>query len=199
MKASDHRGFTLIEVVVSISILAMLVLATVTAMRSLASTQKKLENKVEYVAQMAAVSRYLRSSIERARPEGVMTFGQASAVHFLGGTQSMQWVSPMPVPGQQGLWVSRLELSGKQLILRLAPGIEPPNWSDDDISYVLVSDVEEFAIAYRASRYAPWVSLWSEDGGQALPAELPSHAKLQLKVAGRYWPELVINLQRKPI
>lgn len=194
MTVSRARGFTLVEVVVAISILSMLVLATVTGMRSLALTQQKLEAKAGQVAQMVAVSRYLRSSIGEAR-RGVGPWAVDSAVHFIGGREFMQWVSPMPVPNQQGLWVSRLEWRDNQLLIRFKPGIEVPEWSEDDLTYVLASDVEEFALAYRKSVYADWQPDLT-GGEQALAANLPSHVRLQLKVAGRYWPEIIIQLQR---
>ena len=59
-------GFTLVEVVVALSILALIMLATVTGLRTLARTQVALERVTERVDEVRTVSTFLRSTFESA-------------------------------------------------------------------------------------------------------------------------------------
>lgn len=190
------RGFTLIELVVSITILSLIVLATVTAMRTLANTQSRLEQKAEAASQMQLVSSYLRQTLSDAKPVTMMEFGVPAGQYFYGNESYLQLVAPLAIRGRTGgVWSLRLALQEAQLMVQYQPGLQLAAWSDSDLSYVLLSDVEEFAVAYRVNAYADWLSDW--DNLDVKPSSgMPSHVRVQLKVAGRYWPVIVVAMNQ---
>ncbi|WP_049723715.1 prepilin-type N-terminal cleavage/methylation domain-containing protein [Gilvimarinus polysaccharolyticus] len=193
---SKTRGFTLIELVVSIAILSLIVLATVTAMRTLANTQARLEQKAEASSQMQLVSNYLRQALSDAKPVTMLELGVPSGVYFYGNESYLQFVAPLAISGRAGgLWSLRLALQEGQLMAQYQPGLQLAEWTDSDLSYVLLSDVEEFAVAYRVNAYDDWVADW--DGLESRPdSGMPSHVRLQLKVAGRYWPVIIVAMNQ---
>ncbi|WP_339615952.1 prepilin-type N-terminal cleavage/methylation domain-containing protein [uncultured Gilvimarinus sp.] len=191
---SKARGFTLIEVVVSITILSLIVLATVTAMRTLANTQERLEQKAEQSSQMQMVVRYLRKTLSDAQSITWYKFGAPAGQYFYGDESYVQVVSPLAIAGRTGgLWTSHLSVKEGRLVLKLISGLQLPDWSGDGLSYVLLSNIDAFSIAYRSNRYSEWVSDW--DGLDEKPdLGIPSHVKIKLKVAGRYWPDIIVAM-----
>jgi general secretion pathway protein J len=186
------RGFTLIEVVVSITILSLIVLATVTAMRTLATTQERLEQKSIQTSQMQVVTNYLRQALIEAKPIAVYDFGTLVDEYFHGNKEYLQLVAPLAVNARTGgLWSLRLSVTERQLIAQYQPGLQPPEWPEDALTYVLLSDVDEFSVAYRESGYAEWVSKWGAHNEVSTPA-MPSHVRFRFKVAGRYWPDIIV-------
>ena len=59
-------GFTLVEVMVALSILSLVLLGTVTGLRTLASTQSALERKTSRMDEVRSVSGLLRDLMESA-------------------------------------------------------------------------------------------------------------------------------------
>ena len=58
------RGFTLVEVVVALTILSLIMLATVTGLRTLANTQGTLERVTARIDEVRTVSGFLRDLME---------------------------------------------------------------------------------------------------------------------------------------
>lgn len=192
---SSVRGFTLIELIVAITLLSMLVLATVTAMRTLATTQELLEARVERMSETTQVSRFLRGVITSAVPVKVTELGVPSGYFFQGEQDSLQWMAPLPWPGPGGgVGAIKLERDGTDLVVKAQPGSQVPAWSEDDTSFILVDEVEEFSLAYRSSAYAEWQAHWYSGGSAEMP--FPSHLRLRLKAQGRYWPDVIVSFEQ---
>ena len=194
MTPERSRGFTLVEVVVALTILSLIVLATLTAMRTLGQTQSRLDDRVSELNRLRAVSSFLRRSIGQARPLTLFMSGQPQGQHFFGTESELDWVAPLTAPGLEG-GLAALGLRSNdagQLVLWIRDSATYQAWSENDTSYVLVDGLEEIQIGYRANRYADWKSEWPL--AQDVPA--PSHVRLVLKVAGRYWPEFIIAVGR---
>ncbi|MDO6746792.1 prepilin-type N-terminal cleavage/methylation domain-containing protein [Gilvimarinus sp. 1_MG-2023] len=190
---SNSRGFTLVEVVVSIAILSMIVLATVTAMRTLALTQETLQRKSDGTSSMVAVTRFLRGSLGSNQAIMKSRHGLPAGQYFIGDENEVEWLAPVPFPGASGGgWQLKLSKLDTDLMLRYRKDKSNQHWTEEDASYILVKDVEEFNVAFRANAYSEWLEAW----GEGLSAGMPSHVKFQLKVAGRYWPELILEVGR---
>lgn len=192
---SDARGFTLIEVVVSLTILSMIVLATITAMRTLAKTQDSIEQRTEAVAHMRAVSRFIRSSLEQSQIIRLFQFGTPIGEYFYGSDRELVWAAPAPIPGvESGLWSLSLTLNeASQLVLRVRERISFVPWSEKDLHYVLADDVDAFEISYRDHRFADWESSWNFNEHD----RAPSHVRIRIQASGRFWPELIVALPGK--
>jgi general secretion pathway protein J len=79
---SASRGFTLIEVVVSLAILSLVLLGTVTGLRTLGNTHVSLERVTQRADEVRTVSAFLRDLMESA------VVGSGSGGLTLGGGSS---------------------------------------------------------------------------------------------------------------
>lgn len=190
--AMKLKGFTLIEMVVALTILSLIVLATVTALRTLAKTQNTLNVRTENIAEMRAVSRFLRTGFSQVPPIKVSTIRGGSISSFYGTRENIVWAAPMALPGSQG-GLSTLKLyvnDARQLILLVLPfTLINPDWTNAN-SYVLVEGVQAFSIAYKSAQLTDWLQAWESE----VQPQSPSHIKLALQVDDRYWPELIVAL-----
>lgn len=188
------RGFTLVEMVVALTILSLIVLATITGMRTLAKTQQVLKQRTTQVARMRAVEGFVRKSIEQLQTVGYSSgAGTPTIIYFQGASHELVWAAPAPIPGVNGgLWAMRLTRNDDhQLMLQVREDISLTSWGEDtSISHVLAEDVEMFDITYRAFGTSDWRLEWPLDN----PDGVPAYIKIQLKVGDRYWPELIVAI-----
>lgn len=199
MKQQNHsRGFTLVEVMVALSILSLVLLGTVTGLRTLGNTQAALERKTARVDEVRTVSGFLRDLMESAvvgSDSGGLSLGGGSseATYFRFGDDFVEWKSTI-LFGEAfgGSYVVRVAAEENALMLRwLEPDVHqraPDDWASAP-SRALVKNLEVFEISMRQEYVNDWTTEWG--GG-----EPPAVVRMQLKSAGRYWPDLILQVQR---
>lgn len=194
----NHRGFTLVEVMVAMSILSLVLLGTVTGLRTLGNTQLALERKTARVDEVRTVSGFLRDLMESAvvgSGSGGLSLGGGSreATFFRFGDDFVEWKSTI-LFGEAfgGSYVVRVGGEENALVLRwLEPDRHqknPDDWASAP-SRVLVRDLEAFEISMRQEYFTDWTDEWG--GGDP-----PAVVRMQLKSAGKYWPDLILQVQR---
>ena len=77
-------GFTLVEVMVASVIFALVMMALVSAMRTLAQSYERLQTVTGEAAQIREVERFLRQTLQSA---------QDGVGYFEGGPSEMRWAS----------------------------------------------------------------------------------------------------------
>jgi general secretion pathway protein J len=190
-------GFTLIEVVVSLAILSLVMLATVSGLRTLAATQGSLEGLVERNDEIRSVSGFLRNALESA------VIGSDSGGLSLGGGygemtffeiqgSALLWKSVL-LMGESygGSYILRLAREGADLVLRWTPeaSLESElNWNRAP-ARTLAKGLDGFTVAYRRSPGGPWLDEWDGRGA-------PGWVRLRIESAGRYWPDIVSEVAR---
>lgn len=191
-------GFTLVEVVVSLSLLSLVLLGTVTALRTFANTQTSLvafSNRVDEVRTVSGLLRdTLQASVVIAGDDEGLSFGASAKPqsYFEGSENAMVWKAPVIFGESYGGSVFiRVAMEKDQLVLRWQEPlvtVEPEDWS---ASYfrVLVEEFEELTLSYRGAFGAPWQARWDGQGS-------PAHVRLGIKAHGRYWPDLIMEVQR---
>lgn len=193
-----NSGFTLVEVVVALSILSLVLVGTVTGLRTLGNTQAALERKTVRVDEVRSVSGFLRDLMESAvvgSGSGGLTLGGGGreAAHFRFEEEFVEWKTII-LFGEAfgGSFVVRVVSENNSLVLRWRETDDherkPDDW-DDAPSRVLVRDLEDFEISLRQEYDTDWTSAW---GGSKPPALV----RMQIKSAGRYWPDLIMQVQR---
>jgi general secretion pathway protein J len=188
------KGFTIVEVVVALTLLSLLMLAVLTALRTFAQTQGRIDAVVERNDELRIVSNFLRNHVAQALPLQLVGAPDVSArygVFFVGQTSELVWVAPF-VGGLSagGLHVMRLSRNGDVLQLQLAPysGLESwPDWSRV-AAFPLLEQVSAFSIAYRGVGGNQWGDEWL--GGLMTPRAV----RLRIAVAQRFWPDLIVRL-----
>jgi len=188
------RGFTVVEVVVALTLLSLLVLAVVTALRTFAQTQVRTDRVVAENDALRIVSSFLRNHITQAQPvqlAAIPEAGRSYGIYFIGRDRELVWVAPF-VGGLTagGLHVMRLTLGGGDLRLQLAPyrGLDSwPEWGQV-ANFALLQDVTALEFAYRGVGSNEWLPEW--DYGLMTPRSV----RVRLAQADRFWPDLVIRL-----
>jgi general secretion pathway protein J len=183
-----QRGLTLVEVIIATVILSMIMLATMTALRTFANTYRAISGVSGESGRMREVTRFLRDSVRNAVP-----LKQGS---FIGSSQEMVWLSAMDRAGEAGgVMYFRLRLEGETLMLAFAPfdpeapGAETAAWGQVIDDYALLTGVTDWRLAYQVAPNQPWIDRFEpKEGG------LPGAVSVQLKRADDAWPPMVMAL-----
>lgn len=198
ISARRAAGFTLVEVVVALSVLSLIMLATITALRTFANTQQSLDRMMGRVDEVRTVSSFLRDTVDSAAlgtdgGEGLTLGGGARSAAYFEGTDSLLLFKANILFGEDfgGQYVLRFAAEDGDLVMRWhtsqgdSRGID---WAQAP-SRVLVHQVDLFEVAYRPAPEADWVAEWRNGG-------TPVALRLRLRAAERYWPELIMAVPR---
>jgi general secretion pathway protein J len=182
---------------VSVTILSLVMLATVTALRTLASTQSSLNKVTDRNDEIRSVSSFLRDALESAvvgSSSGGLTVGGGSAemtVFEASSTQLMWKTTMMFGESAGGSYVVRVAQENPNVVLRWqkmdARG-QVGEWNNAS-ARTLVEDVQEFLVAYRREFDGDWLSEWDGRGA-------PGWVRLRIRAAERYWPDIVMEVAR---
>lgn len=196
-KQSRAGGFTLVEVMVALTILTLVMLATVTGLRTLGNTQVAIERLTGRVDEMRSVSTFLRDTLNSAvtgSGSGGLTLGGGLGEQtiFEVRPNALMWKAVI-LFGEDfgGSYVVRVAGEGGNLVLRWQEQNrfgEVEDWNKAP-SRTLVSGLQEFTAAYRREPGGEWRSDW--DGAGA-----PGWVRLRIRAADRYWPDLVMQVMR---
>lgn len=203
--ASVSTGFTLVEMLVAMVILAMVMVAVVSIMRSMAQSQDRIEQKLGFNDERRVAAHFLKSALGQVLTRrSPLRTGQdtENQYQFEGGAAGLAWVGVLPArPGVGGSSFFRLALEAasdgeKLLVLRFAPwrpDLALPAW-DNAQSYVVARGVATLHVAYEDT-WQPvpvWVDAWRR--GDSVPARV----RIELTDASGPWPMLVIPLRQQP-
>jgi general secretion pathway protein J len=190
------RGFTLVEVVVALSLLSLVMLATITGLRTLANTQVSVERMTDRVDEVRTVSSFLRDTMESAAVgsggAGGLSLGAESreSAYFELMPDALVWKSTILI-GERfgGSYLLRLGREDDLLVLRWQePGVsgQPNDWGEAQ-RRTLVDELDEFEVSWRGDYREDWQREWR--GG-----DVAGWVRLQIRAAGRYWPELIMQV-----
>lgn len=200
MNTRRTSGFTLVEVVIALTLMSLIMLGLVSALSTFGQTGGRIEQRGERADDMRLVSGFLRqilstASIQHrhARDDGTM------ASYLIGSARSLEWLGRLPARhGAGGLYHIRLGMREEgeafDLILKLRPFAPPPDelgtiaaldWEQEP-ERILVREITAFSIAYQRLGSGDWEDEWFD------PDVLPGRVALRVFVAGSAWPELII-------
>jgi general secretion pathway protein J len=202
-RATHHRvlarvageGFTLVEVMVALTILSLVMLATVTGLRTLANTQVAIERQTDRVDELRTVSSFLRDTMESAlvgSESGGLGLGGGGrgSGYFEMTDDALSWKTTIQF-GESfgGSYLVRVAKENDMLVLRWQEetvGGATLEW-DQAQQRVLVDDVQDFELSWRRSYQGDWLAQWEK-------GDIPGWVRLQVQASGRYWPELIMQV-----
>ncbi|MCB8883159.1 prepilin-type N-terminal cleavage/methylation domain-containing protein [Acidisoma cellulosilytica] len=188
-RRSAEDGFTLLEVLVSLVVLALIILGLAQGLRFGVLALHRQSRVIDQHGDLDAVDRTLRNLIEQINP------GNAhDAPQIKGNATSMEFTSVLPYGAAAALTDRQAEVrvlvnSSHQLILRWAPYshatyIMPPQPTDT----TLLQGVERIELSYwSGTGKAGWRSVWDRPD---VPAIIRIHIVF-LNQGGLHWPDIV--------
>ncbi len=202
--SSRSRGFTLIEVMLAILLLAVLLAAAYGGIRSAVKGMEVGEELIDRTNRLRVAQEFLRHQISRVLP---LPFGQeqGTGVNFLfqGEGDLMRFVAPMPgYLSHGGAYVQTLELARDRGGMKLMFGHSMLNGfdlrkkrTDDPDPVVLMDQIESGRFEYRKLDEEGKLDKWSDDWED--PSLTPVMVRIVLKMrpdAKVGWPEMQIPL-----
>ena len=197
------KGFTLVEILVVMSLLSLLALGMGSALRTTAQTGERVDTKLLESDELRVTTAFLRSVLGRMHVQRVnapTAVGQQP--YFFEGTPvSVTWVGVMPARhGAGGRTFFRLSLGrgeGQQgLLLQFLPwdnATALPDWSQAQ-TRVLVRDAVDLQLKYTSTTVnePKWADVW--DSFDALPDRI----MISLRSPSGSWPDLVVPMRATP-
>ena len=198
-------GFTLLEVLASLVLLALLLVGVYSGLRSATHSVRSGTAAIDRVDQIRSAQQFLRRELAQSLTQTIAHTGKGENVYFQGSEREMRYVAPLPgYLGKLGPQLQRLQLveddeGSFQLVLSLAvlpPDGSPPQALGDP--QVLLDHVKDGTFQYRGvdatGQPGAWEDVWP-DGRR-----LPQLVSIQLQAQGNYaWPRLLVPLRVSPV
>lgn len=201
LRASKHAaGFTLLEVLAAMALLALLLLGVYSGVRSATHTVQAGSVKIEQLDEIRSAQDFLRRELAQAMAQSMAQDSNGNGIFFVGGADTMRFVAPLPgYLGRMGPQLIELKLvqgdHGKQLVASLA--VLPPDGSTPKPlgdPQVLVSGVIDGSFDYRGVNQQGQPMDWQNDWNA--PATMPNLVTIKLALdQGRSWPMLSVPLR----
>lgn len=202
-----HSGFTLVEVLVVMVLLATIMVAMGSALRTLSMTEVRVDQRLQRNDQVRVAHDFLSAALGRVEAIHLTSIkdGAGKRIQFLAQPDQLMWVGIMPARhGAGGRYSFRLSLeetSGKKsLILRYAPrsGLTQfPAWQDCE-SLVIAESVEGFLVEAQGLPVdiQTMPTTWPHDWQQGWPVAdaIPQRIRLTWADNFGFWPPLVVAL-----
>jgi len=193
---ADGRGFTLLEVILAVSILAVVVLLATTSLRVGLRAWESGQRRVDLQQENRALVELLTDSLAGAFPyQGRLGENPDRVVLFQGEAEEIRFVTSAPPLGLDApaapfhaVVLGRKGENALRLIERLVPTDDPFGPGPER---VLSRSITRFTLAYR-DEFGQWQDTWDgkESGG------LPTAIRFELAVGGgvRTAPAVVIAM-----
>lgn len=196
-------GFTLVEILVVMTLMSMVMLALGAAMRTIAQTEERVDQRLQRADEMRVATSFLSSTLGRisARKSQAPTQIGSSLFLFSAASSAVMWVGVMPARyGAGGRYFFRLSLERQgersDLVIRFLPWTGAavfPDWAGAD-SRVLVRDTTRLSLEYGEEDGSNqfWLPEWPH------AQKLPSRVRILLQTPAVEWPQIVIALRQLP-
>ncbi|WP_426687410.1 prepilin-type N-terminal cleavage/methylation domain-containing protein [Rhodanobacter ginsengiterrae] len=199
MKA--QAGFTLLEVLAALVLLALLLVGVYSGIRTATHSVRSGTAAIERMDQVRSAQQFLRRELAQSLAQPIERTDHGEPVYFVGSAREMRYVAPLPgYLGKLGPQLQQLRLvddgkNGLRLELSLAllpPDGQPPQPLGD--SQVLLDHIKSGSFSYRGvdqkGAALAWSPAWAD--GRLLPQLV----RVQLQVNGTVaWPQLDVPLR----
>ncbi len=208
MMSKTNSGFTLIEVLMVMTLLGVMMVLLFGSLKICADSWHKGENKIAQVNEVAVVYNFFQQHLAVAKPllNDFKKSDLQAKLAFQGKKQSLQFVSSFPASvGKLGLQLFSISLdkedNDKQVIKVTIKPFFPMENEDSDVhkeEVVLLNGVSDFSISYFGTddgmdndvNNASWRDEWLDKNAQ------PRLVKIAIKLDNdTFWPDMLIALK----
>ncbi len=196
----SDAGFTLIEVLIAMTLLSVMVVLLFGSMKICAESWQKGEDKINEVNDVAVVYQFFRNHLGTALPLWDDFSGENDDFAFSGRSQELKFVSSFPASAKKaGLQIFSLKLikEGDEQLIQVTitpffPAAEREEWHKEEVT--LLRHISDLAISYYLQDEGQTEGIWQEDWLEQ--DALPKLVKIQIKREdGGFWPEMVFELK----
>ena len=214
--SSAAAGFTLIEVLIAMTLLSIMVVLLFSSLRICAQSWEQGENKIAEVNEVAVVYNFFQRHLSSALPvwndfsaedgesaasraeSGTATDNKNKTFSFQGKKKSLQFVSVFPASvGRAGMQLFSIQpqQEDKEQVIKVSltpffPVTEGEEWHREE--EVLLRHVSDFTLAYFGADdegKSSWQDEWLEKSVH------PRLVKISINTTnGVFWPEMIIAL-----
>ena len=205
LQSSIPRGFTLLELMISLTIMGLILVLVFGAFRIGSRAWEKGEKDVEAHQRERVVLELLKRQIASACPRQIRLEDQ-DPFYMRGDSRSVEFVTCIPAlaAGKSGMVYVRYEVreagadGGKELLLyekdmiHLATDKDAGNWAEDD-AYLLIPAAEEIGFAYlRPAKDKEETSQWQDRWDPKEDPDLPLAMRVTYRRQERSAPLAVL-------
>lgn len=209
--STNQSGFTLLELLVVMTLLSLIMAGLVSAMRSLGQTESKIDARIEQLTNTRTARAFLEQTLSRvsAMPLDANGATGKTVIPFIATADSLTWVGILPARANLGgRYFFRLAVESVDnnpvLVIRLAPwrpDLIFTDWQEAE-SRILLHGIQQLKVQAQGSpkvgpNTAPiWPTGW-QDGWPI--AEFPPE-QIRLTLAGAQFgsPEWIFRLSVLP-
>jgi general secretion pathway protein J len=201
LPSSTRNGFTLIEVLIAMTLLSIMVVLLFASLKICADSWEKGESKIAAVNEVAVVYNFFQRHLSVALPlHNAVTADGLDSLAFRGDKQAVQFVSTFPASaaksGLQLFAVSLHTIKGERFIeVAMTPFFTPTEgeqWREEKA--VLLKRVKDFRLFYFGSEDGMSEGSWRDEWiDQSL---LPQLIKVSIELDnGVILPEMLVALR----
>jgi len=199
----NQNGFTLVEVLIGITILGFILLLTFSSLHSAGKNWAVNENKTNQIDEMRLASRFMRQYIQQTVPL-VWMRSNGRQIAFQGKPDEIDFVSPLPAHrGGGGLYLLAIKTIQQTdgIHLALQYQLATPQHQSFDFSAdgsqetaVLAEDMDELSITYFGKlaheSEARWYTEWRSAD------VLPHIVRIRIASSTNHtqWPDMLITI-----
>ena len=197
---SKSQGFTLIEVLIGMTLLSLMVVLLFSRLTIGAKSWEQGERKIADVNEVAIVQQFFNHHLAHATPQWNDFNPEKERVFsFQGKKKSLQFVAAFPASAERaGLQLFKLELKEKDkqhfvdvTLTPFFPLSEGEDWFEDSVE--LVRGVENFELSYFGLNDETGEFVWQNEWLNK--EQQPRLVKILLELDdGRYLPEMIVAL-----
>ena len=203
-RLAKQTGFTLIEVLIAMSLLSIMVILLFASLRICAVSWEKGEQKIADVNEIAVVYQFFQRQLAVTKPVwDDFNYQDDRRFAFAGGHEYLKFVSEFPVSSARaGLQLFSIELENNPekrqswiVHANVVPFYKLAQETTNDISsVVLIKNIKSLEFFYLGDSVAGENAIWQDEWlGQE---SLPKLIKIELqRDDGLYWPPMISALK----
>lgn len=204
MKTFRRDGFTLIEVLIAITLMGMIMVLLFASLRAAGQSWGSGENKIAASNQKAVVYQFFKRHLSTIRPLSMPNREDPLGVEateqvFMGTQQSLRFVAGLPAAStRKGLQIFTIQADPRNPAI-IQVGLMPYRQQETDVEtaeppVVLIEDVADFRFSYfgktEDAAEMTWLPEWTEADRP------PSLIKVSIALKDRsYWPDMIFALK----
>lgn len=192
VEVTNQRGFTLLEVLISATLIAIMMVLLLGSLRIGAGSWDSGEQRFDQTSQMLVLQSFLRKHLSAAVP---WRLGEADRVgaQFMGTRRSFDYVGFLPFQIKTGLYRFRLfvDQHGDRKSLKMSVRSLDVSQQNDKIEDLeLLPEIDDVRFAYMAHAMPDTKPVWLEDWVDDV---IPALVSIRVELPGQDpWPAIVI-------